>query len=235
MTAVFVECKPEIHNHFDGQYEGKIMHDNMEYIDGTDHNLGKTKQTFVKFNDTYSYNMFLKYGSIVYCNINGNIQRGIIRSVECDNTTCRIIKMVFGANRSVSGGERLNSGDVQRISKEFDEDANIHSPWYITDSGRYFVNLDDIDSILIPSDTYNICKKMEDNTNDDNIGIGSRVKQRHKLKKEQIEQKQREMDQMFRVQNELQIMFDEYRQNCIYYDCLLLVIILICVFISMIY
>ena len=211
MTTVFVECKPEMHNNFDGQYEGKIMHGNMEYIDGTDHSLGKTKQTFVKFNDTYSYNMFLKYGSIVYCNINGNIQRGIIRSVECDNTTCRINKMVF------------------------DQDTNVHSPWYITDSGRYFVNLYDIESILIDSDTYNICKKMEDNDNDDNIGIGSRVKQRHKLKKEQIEQKQREMEELFRSKNELQIMFDEYRQNCIYYDCLLMVIILMCVFVSMIY
>ena len=34
------------------------------------------------------------------------------------------ICIVFGANRSVSGGERLNSFDVQRISKEF---ANVKS------------------------------------------------------------------------------------------------------------
>lgn len=210
MTTIFVECKPEMHNRFDGQYEGKIYHSNMEYIDSADHNLGKIKQTFVKFDDTYSYNMFLKYGSIVYCNINGNIQRGIIRLVEVDNTTCRINKMVF------------------------DENANVHSPWYITDSDRYFINLDDIESILIDSDTYNICKKIETD-NDDTIGIGSRVKQRHKLKKEQIEQKQREMEELFRSKNELQIMFDEYRQNCIYYDCVLLAIILMCVFVSMIY
>ena len=233
MTAVFVECKPEMHNNFDGQYEGKIMqyhsneltnfkfsrspngygsfHVNTEHIDNVFQNWDKTNQAFIKFNDKYSYNMFLKYGSIVYCNINGNIQRGTICLIEYDNTTCTINKIIF------------------------DEISNRNVQWYNFDSDRYFIKLDDIDSILLDSDTYNICKKMEDNDNDDNIGIGSRVKQRHKLKKEQIEQKQREMDEMSRSQNELQIMFDEYRQNCIYYDCLLMVIILMCVFVSMIY